>query len=302
MRSTPTRPPWPRRWPEAPMPTARPGYDKLIFELSRPGRHAHSLPECDVPVSDPAQLLPAQHLRATAAELPEVSEVDVIRHYSRLSQMNYGVDTHFYPLGSCTMKYNPKINEDMARLPGFARLHPMTPVSAAQGALRLMHELGTMLAEIAGMDAVSLQPAAGAQGEFAGVLMIQAYHKSRGEKRTKVLIPDSAHGTNPASTAIAGYEVVEVKSLANGEVDVDALARTLDTDVAAFMITVPNTLGMFEPRIVEITELCHAKGVQVYMDGANLNAILGITRPGDLGFDVCHFNLHKTFTTPHGGG
>src|SRR5215475_10411425 len=280
----------------------KPSYDKLIFELSSPGRFACSLPACDVPESDPATLIPKRHVREIPPELPEVSEVDVIRHYSRLSQMNYGVDTHFYPLGSCTMKYNPKINEDMARLPGFARLHPLAPEAHAQGALRLMHELAGMLGEIAGMDAVSLQPAAGAQGELAGVLMIRAYHASRGEKRTKVLVPDSAHGTNPASTAIAGYEVVEVKSLPNGEVDVDALGRTLDTDVAAFMITVPNTLGMFEPRIVEITELCHAKGVQVYMDGANLNAILGITRPGDLGFDVCHFNLHKTFTTPHGGG
>src|SRR6266849_3924484 len=271
MRSTPTRPPWPRRWPETPMPTARPGYDKLIFELSRPGRHAHSLPECDVPVSDPAQLLPAQHLRATAAELPEVSEVDVIRHYSRLSQMNYGVDTHFYPLGSCTMKYNPKINEDMARLPGFLRLHPLAPEAASQGAL-------------------------------AGVLMIRAYHLARGERRTKVLIPDSAHGTNPASTALAGFSVVELKSEANGDVDLVDLERHLGPDVAAFMITQPNTLGLFESKIHQITEMCHAQGVQVYMDGANFNAILGITRPGDLGFDVCHFNLHKTFTTPHGGG
>src|SRR5213078_1920638 len=208
-----------------------------------------------------AELLPRKFLRGAAPALPEVSEFDVVRHYSRLSRMNYGVDTHFYPLGSCTMKYNPKINEDMARVPGFARLHPLTRPEDAQGALRLMHDLAGMLAEIAGMDAVSLQPAAGAQGEFAGVLMIRAYHASRSEKRTKVLIPDSAHGTNPASTAIAGYEVVEVKTL-------------------------PNTLGMFEPRIMEITEICHAKGVQVYMDGANLNAILGITRPGDLGFDV----------------
>jgi glycine dehydrogenase subunit 2 len=277
-------------------------YDKLVFELSSPGRVAWSLPDADVPEADAKRLLPAKHLRSEAPELPEVSEFDIIRHYSRLSRMNYGVDTHFYPLGSCTMKYNPKLNEDMARLAGFAKVHPLAPEASAQGALQLMHELARDLAEIAGMDAVSLQPAAGAQGELAGVLMIRAYHASRGEKRTKVLVPDSAHGTNPASTAIAGYEVVEVKSLPNGEVDVDALTRTLDTDVAAFMITVPNTLGMFEPRIVEITELCHAKGVQVYMDGANLNAILGITRPGDLGFDVCHFNLHKTFTTPHGGG
>jgi glycine dehydrogenase subunit 2 len=277
-------------------------YDKLVFELSSPGRVGFSLPESDVPAKSLSELVPEKYLRGAPAALPEVSEFDVVRHYSRLSRMNYGVDTHFYPLGSCTMKYNPKLNEDMARLAGFARLHPLVRDEDAQGALRLMYDLAAMLAEIAGMDAVSLQPAAGAQGEFAGVLMIRAYHQSRGEKRTKVLIPDSAHGTNPASTAIAGYEVVEVKSLPNGEVDIESLAREVGPDVAAFMITVPNTLGMFEPRIMEITEICHAKGVQVYMDGANLNAILGITRPGDLGFDVCHFNLHKTFTTPHGGG
>jgi glycine dehydrogenase subunit 2 len=276
-------------------------YDKLIFELSSPGRIGYSLPQADVPGSA-RDLLPAGALRAEPPALPEVSEFDVVRHYSRLSRMNYGLDTHFYPLGSCTMKYNPKLNEDMARLAGFAQLHPLTPPAAAQGALQIMHELAGMLAEIAGMDAVSLQPAAGAQGELAGVLMIRAYHQSRGEKRTKILIPDSAHGTNPASTAIAGFEVVEVRSDASGEVDVADLERQLGPDVAAFMITVPNTLGNFEPRIVEITERCHAHGAQVYMDGANLNAILGIARPGDLGFDVCHFNLHKTFTTPHGGG
>jgi glycine dehydrogenase subunit 2 len=277
-------------------------YDKLIFEVSSPGRIGYSLPEHDVPERPLDQLIPREQLRSTPPALPEVSEFDVVRHYSRLSQMNFGVDTHFYPLGSCTMKYNPKINEDMARLPGFARLHPLTPGAFAQGALQLMHELASDLAEIAGMDAVSLQPAAGAQGELAGVLMIRAYHASRGEKRTKVLIPDSAHGTNPASTAVAGYAVVEVKSDADGSVDLADLERNLGPDVAAFMITVPNTLGNFESRIVEITDLCHAAGAQVYMDGANLNAILGITRPGDLGFDVCHFNLHKTFTTPHGGG
>ena len=284
------------------MPLMRPGYDKLIFELSSPGRYAHSLPVADVPVTDPAALLPAAFVRPAPPELPEVSEVDVVRHYSRLSQMNYGVDTHFYPLGSCTMKYNPKINEDMARLPGFARLHPLTPVAAAQGALQVMHELARDLAEVSGMDHVSLQPAAGAQGELAGVLMIRAWHLSRGERRHKVLVPDSAHGTNPASTALAGFHVVELKSEASGEVDLADLEKHLSEDVAAFMITQPNTLGMFESRIHQITEMCHARGVQVYMDGANFNAILGITRPGDLGFDVCHFNLHKTFTTPHGGG
>ncbi len=277
-------------------------YDQLVFEVSSPGRVGYSLPECDVPVADPRAFLPARYLRSEAPALPEVSEFDVVRHYSRLSRLNYGLDTHFYPLGSCTMKYNPRLNEDMARLPGFARLHPLTPEASSQGALGLMHALAAALAEIGGMDAVSLQPAAGAQGELAGILMIRAYHLSRGERRTKVLVPNSAHGTNPASTAIAGYEVVEVKSTGTGEVDVDDLAAHLGPDVAAFMITVPNTLGMFEPRVAEITEMCHASGVQVYMDGANLNAILGITRPGDLGFDVCHFNLHKTFTTPHGGG
>src|SRR5262245_56965438 len=281
---------------------AKASYDKLVFELSSPGRFACSLPASDVPESDPAALVPGAFLREAPPELPEVSEVDVIRHYSRLSQLNYGVDTHFYPLGSCTMKYNPKLNEDMARLPGFARLHPLAPEAASQGALRLMHELARDLAEIAGMDQVSLQPAAGAQGGLAGVLMIRAYHLSRGDRRHKVLIPDSAHGTNPASTALAGFTVVELKSEASGEVDLADLEAHLDEDVAAFMITQPNTLGLFESRIHTITELCHAKGVQVYMDGANFNAILGITRPGDLGFDVCHFNLHKTFTTPHGGG
>ena len=277
-------------------------YDKLVFELSSAGRVGFSLPESDVPGKAVSELLPKKFLRGAAPALPEVSEFDIVRHYSRLSRMNYGVDTHFYPLGSCTMKYNPKINEDMARLGGFARLHPLAPEALAQGALGLMHELAAMLAEIAGMDAVSLQPAAGAQGELAGVLMIRAYHEARGEKRTKVLIPDSAHGTNPASTALAGYEVIEVKSDAEGRVDLGDLERHLGPDVAAFMITVPNTLGNFEPRVMEIAELCHDRGVQVYMDGANLNAILGLTRPGDLGFDVCHFNLHKTFTTPHGGG
>jgi glycine dehydrogenase subunit 2 len=278
-------------------------YDKLIFELSVPGRVGYSLPEADVPESDLTRLLPTTHLRSQPAELPEVSELDVVRHYTRLSRMNYGVDTHFYPLGSCTMKYNPKVNEDMARLPGFARLHPLTPDEAMPGALRLMGSLADMLAEIVGMDAVSLQPAAGAQGELAGVLMIRAYHLDHeGHPRKTVLVPDSAHGTNPASTTIAGYQTIQLKSDAEGEVDLLDLERHLDEDVAAFMITVPNTLGLFESKILEITELCHAKGVQVYMDGANLNALLGITRPGDLGFDVVHMNLHKTFTTPHGGG
>jgi glycine dehydrogenase subunit 2 len=278
-------------------------YDGLIFEQSVPGRVGHSLPDADVPEADPARLLPAAHLRRTPPALPEVSEFDAVRHYTRLSRLNYGLDTHFYPLGSCTMKYNPKLNEDMARLPGFARLHPLTPGEGAQGALQLMGELGEMLAEIVGMDATSLQPAAGAQGELTGVLMIRAYHLDReGSPRKKILVPDSAHGTNPASTAIAGYQTVQIKSDENGEVDLLDLERQLDEEVAALMITVPNTLGLFESRILEVTGLCHAKGAQVYMDGANLNALLGLTRPGDLGFDVVHMNLHKTFTTPHGGG
>jgi glycine dehydrogenase subunit 2 len=281
---------------------AMPKYDQLVFEVGAPGRVGYSLPTNDVPVDDPRAAIPARYLRSEPPALPEVSEFDVVRHYSRLSQLNYGVDTHFYPLGSCTMKYNPKLNETMARLPGFARVHPLTPEAHAQGALGLMYDLAQALGEIAAMDAVCLQPAAGAQGELAGVLMIRAFHAANGEKRTKVLVPDSAHGTNPASTALAGYQVAQLKSLPNGDVDLGDLERHLDTDVAAFMITQPNTLGLFESRIVEITDLCHAKGVQVYMDGANLNAILGIVRPGDLGFDVCHFNLHKTFTTPHGGG
>ncbi len=279
------------------------GYDKLVFELSVPGRIGYSLPEADVPEADPARLLPARHLRARPAELPEVSEFDAVRHYTRLSRLNYGVDTHFYPLGSCTMKYNPKMNEDMARLPGFARLHPLTPAEAAQGALAVMGGLADLLGEIVGMDAVSLQPAAGAQGELTGILMIRAFHLDReGNPRKKVLVPDSAHGTNPASTAIAGYQTIQLKSDQSGEVDLLDLERHLDEDVAAFMITVPNTLGLFESKVLEITEMCHARGAQVYMDGANLNALLGLTRPGDLGFDVVHMNLHKTFTTPHGGG
>ncbi|MGH7320255.1 MAG: aminomethyl-transferring glycine dehydrogenase subunit GcvPB [Candidatus Rokuibacteriota bacterium] len=278
-------------------------YDRLIFELSVPGRVGYSLPDADVPEADPARLLPASHLRSRPPALPEVSEFDVIRHYTRLSRLNYGIDTHFYPLGSCTMKYNPKLNEDMARLPGFARLHPLTPDEAAQGALAVMAALGDMLAEIVGMDAVSLQPAAGAQGELAGILMVRAFHLDReGSPRKKVLVPDSAHGTNPASTAIAGYQTVQLKSDASGEVDLLDIERHLDEDVAALMMTVPNTLGLFESKILEITEMCHTRGAQVYMDGANLNALLGITRPGDLGFDVVHMNLHKTFTTPHGGG
>ena len=282
---------------------AKPSYDKLIFELSAPGRFAHSLPALDVPSADPASLVPAQFVRTTPPVLPEVSEVDVIRHYSRLSQMNYGVDTHFYPLGLLHHEVQPQDQRGHGAAAGLRAAPSAGAGGGSQGALQLMWELARDLAEISGMDQVSLQPAAGAQGEFAGVLMIRAWHLSRGERRHKVLIPDSAHGTNPATTALAGYQVVQLKSDRGGRgVDLADLERHLDEDVAAFMITQPNTLGLFESKIHQITEMCHAKGVQVYMDGANFNAILGITRPGDLGFDVCHFNLHKTFTTPHGGG
>jgi glycine dehydrogenase subunit 2 len=279
-----------------------PSYDRLIFELSSPGRSAFSLPPSDVPAFDLAAAVPPHHLRREPPALPEVSEVDVVRHYSHLSRLNFGVDTHFYPLGSCTMKYNPKINEDVAGLPGFASLHPLTPNAAAQGALRLLYELARDLAEIAGMDEVSLQPAAGAQGELAGVLMVRAYHAARGEARRTILIPDSAHGTNPASTALAGFSVVQLKSGSDGLLDPSELEGRLSPDVACLMVTQPNTLGLYETRIREVIDLCHARGALVYMDGANLNALLGLVRPGDLGFDLCHFNLHKTFSTPHGGG
>jgi glycine dehydrogenase len=284
------------------MPITKPAYDKLIFELSRPGRYAYSLPECDVPVADPAQLLPKGHLREKPAELPEVSEVDVIRHYSRLSQMNYGVDTHFYPLGSCTMKYNPLLNDEMAALPGFAGLHPATPAHLAQGALELIARMESALAEITGMDAVSLHPAAGAQGELTGLLLIRAYHRKRGENRHKVIIPDTAHGTNPASCTLAGFEVIVAKSSARGFIEASEVRRLLSDDVAAMMVTNPNTLGIFEPQIQEIAAALHERGALLYLDGANMNALIGLCRPGEIGADVCHLNLHKTFCIPHGGG
>jgi glycine dehydrogenase subunit 2 len=234
--------------------------------------------------------------------MPELSEVDVIRHFTRLSTWNYHIDLGLYPLGSCTMKYNPKINERMARLDGFILAHPFMPAELIQGALEVQKTLEQCLAEISGMDAVSLQPAAGAHGEMTGILMIRAYHESRGRPRRKILIPDSAHGTNPASATISGYVVENVPSNKRGTVDLDQLKKMVDADVAAIMITNPNTLGVFETEIAEITELMHSRGALVYMDGANLNAMMGITRPGDFGIDVLHINLHKTFTTPHGGG
>ena len=271
----------------------------LLSEASRPGRVGCDLPPSDVP---PAPLDPA--LKRADLPLPELSQLGVVRHFTDLSQLNYAIDTTFFPLGSCTMKYNPRVNEQVARLPGLADLHPLQDDGDCQGALRLMHELQGYLATIAGLDAVSLMPAAGAHGELAGILITRAYHESRGEggQRLRVVIPRSAHGTNPATAAMAGYGVTEVASDAEGNVDVDELADRLGPDVAAFMLTLPNTLGLFERRIEEIVRLVHGCGALLYLDGANLNALLGCVTPGALGFDIMHFNLHKTFSTPHGGG
>ncbi len=279
------------------------GYEEpLSFERSRPGRVGYSLPTLDVPTVDPGALLPAGALRSAPLALPELSEVDVVRHFTRLSTWNAAVDLGIYPLGSCTMKYNPKLNEKAARLPGFAQAHPLQPAAQMQGFLALAYELEQALCEISGMDRVSLQPAAGAQGELAGIMMIRAWHEQRGERRHRVLIPDTAHGTNPASAALNGYQVVSVPSGADGILHPEAVAAAMSDDVAALMITNPNTLGLFEAHIAEIAEIVHARGGLVYGDGANLNALLGVARPGDLGIDVMHFNLHKTFSTPHGGG
>jgi glycine dehydrogenase subunit 2 len=278
-------------------------YSDLIFELSREGRSAYTLPACDVPETNIEDIIPVELLSKRTLELPEVSEVEVIRHYTQLSNKNYGVDTGFYPLGSCTMKYNPKINEDMASLPGFTGIHPYQPVETVQGALELMYNLSSMLGEITGMDAVTLQPAAGAHGELTGLMLIKAYHEKKGQiNRNKIIVPDSAHGTNPASAAAAGFEIVEIKSDEKGAVCLDSLKAALGEDTAGLMLTNPSTLGLFEKNIVEIAKLVHEAGGLLYYDGANTNAIMGKTRPGDMGFDVVHLNLHKTFSTPHGGG
>ena len=275
----------------------------LIFELSRPGRCATDLPQSDVPAQDVASLIPAAYLRSAPAALPEVSQLDLVRHFTELSQRTFGVDSGFYPLGSCTMKYNPKVNEDIANMPGWVGLHPLEDFRDAQGALQLMFELQQMLAEIAGMDAVTLQPVAGAHGELTGLKLIRAYHRNRGEiNRTRVIIPDSAHGTNPASVSVCGMETVEIASHPDGAIDLDALRAAVNSDTAALMLTNPSTLGLFEKNICAVTEIVHAAGGLVYYDGANANAVMGLTRPGDMGFDVVHFNLHKTFSTPHGGG
>src|SRR5437773_2188700 len=276
---------------------------ELLFELSHAGRRTHRLPTCDVPAREVDDLLPAAALAGAPPPLPEVGEIDLIRHFVNLSAKNMSIDTNFYPLGSCTMKYNPKRHERMAALPGLADLHPLQSDASCQGMLELLWELQNILAEIAGLDAVSLQPAAGAHGELTALLVAHAYFRDRGEeKRNRVLIPDSAHGTNPASAAIAGFEAVKVTSNGKGLVDLADLRAKLDDRAAVFMITNPNTLGLFDDQIAAITELVHRQGALVYLDGANMNAILGITRPGDFGIDMMHYNVHKTFTGPHGAG
>lgn len=276
---------------------------KLSFEKSRPGRRCSAPPSADVPPGYAASLLPAGALRARPPRLPEMAEVDVVRHYTALSRRSFGVDNGFYPLGSCTMKYNPRLNEELVALPGFTDIHPLAGDAASQGCLALMHGLSGALCEITGMDAFTLAPAAGAHGEWTGLLMIRAWHESRGDAaRTTILVPDSAHGTNPASAALAGYRVQPVPSAPDGGVDIDALRRLAGPDTAGLMLTNPNTLGLFERRIGDIAAIVHGAGGLLYYDGANLNAIMSLVRPGDMGFDVVHINLHKTFGTPHGGG
>ena len=276
--------------------------EALLFERSSPGKKAYQLPELDVPAVDPTEALGEEQVRAEIEGFPEVSEVEAIRHFTRLSTWNYAIDYGMYPLGSCTMKYNPRINELAARIEGLAWAHPYQPEALAQGSMEVMARLEAALAEITGMDAVTLQPAAGAHGELTGILLIRALLEKRGNPRKKILIPDSAHGTNPATAAIAGYAIENIKSSETGVLDVSALERIVDKDVAALMVTNPNTLGVFEENIVHAAEILHAKGAMLYMDGANMNALVGIARPGDFGVDVMHLNLHKTFSTPHGGG
>src|SRR5512136_341746 len=275
--------------------------EPLLFERGSRGRSGVSLP-APAAGADPAAAIPAALRRDAVEGLPEISELEAVRHFTRLSSWNHGIDTGFYPLGSCTMKYNPKSSEALARLPGFANLHPLAPASMAQGALELMWKLERALSEIAGFDQTTLAPAAGAHGELCGLMVIRAYHQARGNPRKKVLIPDTAHGTNPASSALNGYAVVQLASGPDGRLHPETVRAAMDEDVAAIMITNPNTLGVFESHIAEIAEIVHAKGGLVYGDGANLNALLGVARPGDMGFDVMQFNLHKTFATPHGGG
>ncbi len=273
-----------------------------IFERGAPGRRAFQCPVLDVPAIDPATLLPAHLRRATPPRLPEVSEPELVRHYVRLSKRNFDLDSGFYPLGSCTMKHNPRLHERVAALPGHARLHPLQDPARAQGALELMWNLQAALAEISGLAHVSLQPSAGSHGELAGLLLTRAYHEARGEHRHKVLTPDTSHGTNPATVTMAGFEVVALATNPDGGIDLDDLRAKADADVACLMLTNPNTLGLFDANIVDIAEIVHGVGATLYYDGANLNAVMGISRPGDMGFDIVHFNLHKSFTQPHGGG
>jgi len=275
----------------------------LIFEMTKEGRVGYALEPLDVPDYDLAELLPEGYVREEAAELPEVAELDIMRHYTALSRRNHGVDSGFYPLGSCTMKYNPKINESVARFAGFAHIHPLQAEETVQGAMELLYDLQTSLEEITGMDEVTLQPAAGAHGEWTALMMIRAYHEANGEgHRNKVIVPDSAHGTNPASATVAGFETITIKSGEDGLVDLEDLRRAVGPDTAALMLTNPNTLGLFEENIIEMAEIVHSVGGKVYYDGANLNAVMSKARPGDMGFDCVHLNLHKTFTGPHGGG
>lgn len=277
--------------------------EKLIYEKSRAGRRAEILPKPQVPVKELSSFIPAKFLRDKPPALPEVGELDAVRHFVRLSHLNHCIDTGFYPLGSCTMKYNPKVNDAMAALEGFRDLHPHQPQDQIQGALELLYNLESSISAVVGLPHVTLQPAAGAHGEMTGLLLIKAYFEDKGEtKRKKVIVPDTAHGTNPATAALIGFDVVEIKSNDRGLVDIDALKKVLGPATAAIMLTNPNTLGLFEEDIMEVQRLVHEAGGLLYYDGANLNAIMGIVRPGDMGFDVCHLNLHKTFSTPHGGG
>jgi glycine dehydrogenase subunit 2 len=274
----------------------------LIFEKSAPGKRGMELPRLDVPAMDLKSALGAAYARENVPDFPEISEIEVVRHFTRLSTWNYAIDLGTYPLGSCTMKYNPRVNEFVARLEGIADAHPLQPQEVSQGCLRILRLLEKCLLQITGMDAITLQPAAGAQGELTGLLLIRAYLESEGNPRKKVLIPDSAHGTNPATAAIAGYQVENIESESHGQIDVEKLRSLVNEDVAALMITNPSTLGIFEERIAQIAGILHAKGAFLYMDGANMNALVGVARPGDFGVDVLHLNLHKTFSTPHGGG
>ena len=275
--------------------------EALLFEKSSPGKHAYKLPPLDVPAVNAAELLQDVY-RTQCAELPELSEIEIVRHFTRLSTWNYSIDLGMYPLGSCTMKYNPRVNEFIARIEGLAEAHPYRPESLAQGVLEVIDLLQRCLAEITGMDAVTLQPAAGAHGEFTGILLVRAWHESQGNPRKRILIPDSAHGTNPATAAICGYQVENLKSNPEGGIDLEALARQVNEDTAALMLTNPSTIGVFESEIHKVADILHAKGALLYMDGANMNALVGKVRPGDFGVDVMHLNLHKTFSTPHGGG